>query len=134
MNKKRGQVSWVGLMMLISLLLFKGVASAAMLCCGPDHSAHSEHPTSHQMTDAYADHSAHSTDIEQDSNFTSSTAPDEHQSSCSDCAISCTSAVMLLDGLNMPPDQHQTERIFSFTPTVYPLTGSALERPPRFYS
>lgn len=42
-------MSWVSIVVLISLLLFKGVAAAAMLCCGPEHSAHSELQSGHSQ-------------------------------------------------------------------------------------
>lgn len=134
MNKKRGQVSWISLVMLISLFLFKGVASAAMLCCGPDHGGHSEHQASQLSDHNLTDHSEHHDSSHQDPMSESSALPDEHQSTCSVCAISCTQALMLLDSLDLPTDHQQNERILSFTPTLYLLTDSGLERPPRFYS
>jgi hypothetical protein len=57
-----------------------------------------------------------------------------HQSSCSGCAISCASAVLMMEPSGMAPEKNQTERILSSTSFVFPLTSSGLERPPRLYS
>lgn len=160
MGRNRGQVSWVSLLMLISLLLFKGVAAAAMLCCGPDHSAHSEHSsvqskpsaTDHSMM---ADHNHHHTEV----HAQTSTMPEhsehymlmddhqnmtmdnsahqlttDHQSSCSGCAVSCAAAVLMMDPSDVLPEPQQNERILSSTSLVFPLTLASLERPPRLYS
>jgi hypothetical protein len=142
---------------LISLLLFKGVAAAAMLCCGPEHSAHSELQSDHSQFIAVhsmmehsamghdmadhspMDHSQHlsqvhspTTDMQQLS--ASQQQGDEHQSSCSGCAVSCTAAVLLLNPSELTAEQAKTERIFSVTPFIFPLTSAGLERPPRLYS
>lgn len=162
MNSNKGPISWVSIVVLISLLLFKGVAAAAMLCCGPEHSAHSElqsdhsqSATAHSMIDqstidhdmadhdmaahSTMDHSQHSsqvhsatTDMQQLS--ASQLQNDEHQSSCSGCAVSCTAAVLILNPSELLAEQAKTERIFSVTPFVFPLTSTGLERPPRLYS
>lgn len=155
MNRNRGQVSWVSLLMLISLLLFKGVAAAAMLCCGPDHTAHSEHssvqskPSAmvHSMMNGHCHHNAElpaqASDMSehQACDHHQMTADDsvsqlmnDHQSSCSGCAVSCAAAVLMInppDFIAAPP---QNERILSLTSSVFPLTLASLERPPRLYS
>ncbi|GAA0659543.1 hypothetical protein [Rheinheimera tangshanensis] len=142
MNRNQGQTPWLRLMVLISLLLFKGVASAAMLCCGPDHSSHStsssHHPNSGTTAHQMSDHRAHSTEQhaemmeqqDQDSDLSNA----GHKSSCPGCAISCASAVLIMDPCGIPPEKNQTERIFSSTSFLFPLTSSGLERPPRLYS
>jgi hypothetical protein len=142
MNRNQGQTPWLRLMVLISLLLFKGVAAAAMLCCGPDHGSHSTSSSHHQnsVTTAHqmSDHRAHSTEQhaemmeQQDQDADLSNAG--HKSSCSGCAISCASAVLMMDPCGIPPEKNQTERIFSSTSFLFPLTSSGLERPPRLYS
>lgn len=150
MNRNRGQVSWIRLLLLISLLLFKGVAAAAMLCCGPDHS---EHPASHsQSSDTdhsmMEHHSHHSAAVEQNSIAGDSDhhimgqlqtldypmTMDTHQLSCSGCAVSCASAVLMVNPADFFADPVQNERFLSFTPFLIPLTGSGLERPPRLHS
>lgn len=159
MNRNRGQVSWVSLLMLISLLLFKGVAAAAMLCCGPDHSAHSEHSSTqskplamdHNMMSGHSHHNAelsaqassmpdHSehyqfmNDQQMMADDSVNQFMNDHQSSCSGCAVSCAAAVLMInpsDFITAPP---QNERILSSTSLVFPLTLSGLERPPRLYS
>ena len=155
MYKKRGQVSWVSLLVLISLLLFKGVAAAAMLCCGPDHSAHSEHSSvqsnsstmDHHMM---GEHSHHNAELPaQASDISEHQACDhhqmiaddsvnqfmnDHQSSCSGCAISCAAAVLMINPSDFIPEPPQNERILSLTSLVVPLTLASLERPPRLYS
>ena len=142
MNRNQGQTPWLRLMVLISLLLFKGVAAAAMLCCGPDHGSHSTSSSHHQnsVTTAHqmSDHRAHSTEQhaemmeqqDQDSDLSNA----GHKSSCSGCAISCASAVLMMDPCGIPPEKNQTERILSSNPIVFPLTSSGLERPPRLHS
>ncbi|WP_152342871.1 hypothetical protein [Rheinheimera sp. KL1] len=142
MNRNQGQTPWLRLMVLISLLLFKGVAAAAMLCCGPDHGSHSTSSSHHQNSGTTAhqmsDHRAHSTEQhaemmeQQDQDADLSNAG--HKSSCSGCAISCASAVLMMDPCGIPPEKNQTERIFSSTSFLFPLTSSGLERPPRLYS
>ena len=142
MNRNQGQTPWLRLMVLISLLLFKGVAAAAMLCCGPDHGSHStsssHHPNSGTTAHQMSDHRAHSTEQhaemmeQQDQDADLSNAG--HKSSCSGCAISCASAVLMMDPCGIPPEKNQTERIFSSTSFLFPLTSSGLERPPRLYS
>jgi hypothetical protein len=157
MNSSNSPMSWVSIVVLISLLLFKGVAAAAMLCCGPEHSAHSELQSGHSQSPVaehhQVDHSAmghnmanHSS-VDQDQLAQTTDAPvdlhqhgaaqlqnDEHQSSCSGCAVSCAAAVLMLNPAERLAEQAKTERIFSFTPFVFPLTIKGLERPPRFYS
>ncbi|WP_288740169.1 hypothetical protein [uncultured Rheinheimera sp.] len=142
MNRNQGQTPWLRLMVLISLLLFKGVAAAAMLCCGPDHGSHStsssHHPNSGTTAHQMSDHRAHSTEQhaemmeQQDQDADLSNAG--HKSSCPGCAISCASAVLMMDPCGIPPEKNQTERIFSSTSFLFPLTSSGLERPPRLYS
>jgi hypothetical protein len=155
MNRKRGQVSWIGLLVLISLLLFKGVAAAAMLCCGPDHSAHSVH-SSVESTPSAMDHSMmsghshHNTELPaQASSIPEHQACDhhqmmaddsvnqfmnDHQSSCSSCAVSCAAAVLMINPSDFIAEPPQNERILSLTSLVVPLTLASLERPPRLYS
>ncbi len=141
--------------MLISLLLFKGVAAAAMLCCGPDDSAHSEHSSIQSKPSAMAhnmmsEHSHHNAELPaQASGMQEHQACDhhqmmaddsvnqfinDHQSSCSGCAVSCAAAVLMINPADFIPDPPQNERIFSLTSLVSPLTLSSLERPPRLYS
>lgn len=126
MNNTQGPIYWISVMVLISLLLFKGVASAAMWCCGPagqDHSAH--HQTTmpvHQM----ADHMHHSAD--------ESSSGQQDMSSCPGCASGCTTTALMLSHLDSICDSIQTERILVSVALKIPLTGSGLERPPRFIS
>ena len=159
MNRNRGQVSWVSLLMLISLLLFKGVAAAAMLCCGPDHSAHSGHSSiqsnasatdHHMMADhrhhnaemdaqastmlEHSEHNAAMNDHQMMTDVSADQLTNDHQSSCSGCAVSCAAAVLMLNPSDFMPEPAQNERILSFTPLVYPLTQPGLERPPRLHS
>ncbi len=143
MNRNQGQTPWLRLMVLISLLLFKGVAAAAMLCCGPDHGSHStsssHHPNSGTTAHQMSDHRAHSTEqhaemMEQQDQVDADLSNAGHKSSCSGCAISCASAVLMMDPCGIPPEKNQTERIFSSTSFLFPLTSSGLERPPRLYS
>ncbi len=149
MNRNQGPVSWISLTVLISLLLFKGVAAAAMLCCGPDHSAHSQSSAvnQHLMMDSSAahnadhnaDHSHHTTKTDTPTGaMTDSTdhllTTDDHSSSCSGCAVSCAAAVLMLNPSDSMPEPPQNERFLSLTLLVFPLTSSGLERPPRFYS
>lgn len=140
MNRNRGQVSWVSLIVLISLLLFKGVAAAAMLCCGPDHT---EHPVSHSQSsntdhNQMEHHAHHSAAVE--SNHSMSDGSDQqmmtdtHQLSCSGCAVSCAPAVLMINPADFIAEPAQNERIASFIPFLLPLTASGLERPPRLYS
>lgn len=150
MNRNRGRVSWVSLLLLISLLLFKGVAAAAMLCCGP---AHSKHPASHLQA-LNADHSMmehHSHQTAETQNHSSMPdgsdlrimdelqpmehqMMDAHQLSCSGCAVSCAAAVLMINPADFMAEPPQNERIFNLTPLLFSLTASGLERPPRLYS
>lgn len=89
-------------------------------------------------TDTELDHSHHSAELHAEMmsmhDLSASEVPgDNHQSSCSDCAFSCTSAVLMISPSELLPEQLHTERILSFTPFVPPLTSSGLERPPRFF-
>jgi aldehyde:ferredoxin oxidoreductase len=141
--------------MLISLLLFKGVAAAAMLCCGPEHSAHTEHSSIQSKPTAMAhsmmsEHSHHNTEMPaQTSDMPEHQACDhhqmmaddsvnqfmnDHQSSCSGCAVSCAAAVLMINPSDFIPEPPQNERILSLTSLVSPLTLASLERPPRLYS
>jgi aldehyde:ferredoxin oxidoreductase len=141
--------------MLISLLLFKGVAAAAMLCCGPEHSAHTEHSSIQSKPSAMAhsmmsEHSHHNTEMPaQTSDMPEHQACDhhqmmaddsvnqfmnDHQSSCSGCAVSCAAAVLMINPSDFIPEPPQNERILSLTSLVSPLTLASLERPPRLYS
>lgn len=155
MNRNRGQVSWVSLLVLIGLLLFKGVAAAAMLCCGPDHTAHSEHSSVQSKTPAM-DHSMmsglshHNAELSAQANDMSEHQAcdhhqmmadesvnqfmNDHQSSCSGCAVSCASAVLMSNPSDFIPEPPQNERILSLTSLVFPLTLAGLERPPRLHS
>lgn len=141
--------------MLISLLLFKGVAAAAMLCCGPDHTAHSEHPSvqskpsamDHSMMSGHNHHNAelpaqaidmsehqacdHHQMMTDDS---VNQFMNDHQSSCSGCAVSCAAAVLMINPSDFIPEPPENERILSLTSSVFPLTLPGLERPPRLYS
>lgn len=171
MNRRQGTISCIGVMVLISLLLFNGVASAAMLCCGPDHNSHTQsssalhgsasadhqstdhqstghHLTEHSITEHQsadhqrsthysAEHSAdslhhHAEPPEQQ--YDSTQIANEHQSSCSSCAVSCTTAVLLWEPSDMLSEFSPTERIVSLCHFLLPLTSSGLERPPRLYS
>lgn len=159
MYKKRGQVSWVSLLVLISLLLFKGVAAAAMLCCGPEHSAHSEHSSvqsnsstmDHHMMSGHSHHNSElpvqaSTMTDQSEHYqlmndhqimaddSVNQFMNDHQSSCSGCAVSCAAAVLMINPSDFIPEPPQNERILSLTSLVVPLTLASLERPPRLYS
>ena len=145
--------------MLISLLLFKGVAAAAMLCCGPDHSAHSEHSSVQSKPSAMdhnmmSGHSHHNAELPAQTNSLADQAEhyqlmnahqtmtddsvnqlmNEHQSSCSGCAVSCAAAVLMINPSDFIPEPPQNERILSLTSLVFPLTLASLERPPRLYS
>lgn len=140
MNRNRGQVSWVSLMILISLLLFKGVAVAAMLCCGPDHS---EHTSSHSQLAAnehshMAVHGHHTAEMNAKTTMMTDNSNHqmtaEHASSCPGCAVSCATAALMINPSDFISDLSKTERIISFTPFVIPLTSSGLERPPRLHS
>ncbi|WP_233080427.1 hypothetical protein [Rheinheimera soli] len=151
MNRNRGQVSWVSLIVLISLLLFKGVAAAAMLCCGPDHAAHpashsKSSDTDHSMMEHHGHHTAavehNSMPVGSDHQLLDELQTiddqvmmmDMHQLSCSGCAVSCAAAVLMVNPADFIADPVQNERFLSFTPFLFPLTGSGLERPPRLYS
>jgi|GEM_PF-4056292 len=141
--------------MLISLLLFKGVAAAAMLCCGPDHTAHSEHSSiqskpsamAHSMMSGHSHHNAElpaqasDTPEHQAYDHYQMMADDsvnqfmnDHQSSCSGCAVSCAAAVLMINPSDFIAAPPQNERILSFTFSIFPLTLASLERPPRLYS
>ena len=138
--------------MLISLLLFKGVAAAAMLCCGPDHSDHSSSQSVLSAMDhsMMSGHSHHNAELPaQASDMTEHQACDHHQmmadnsvnqltndhkSSCSGCAVSCAAAVLMSNPSDFIPQPPQNERILSLTSSVFALTISGLERPPRLYS
>lgn len=150
MGRNRGQVSWVSLLMLISLLLFKGVAAAAMLCCGPDHTAHSEHSSvqskpsamDHSMMSGHSHHNAElpsqASDMSEHQQMMADDSVNQlmndHQSSCSGCAVSCAAAVLMINPSDFIPEPPQNERISSLTSSVFPLTLASLERPPRLYS
>ena len=58
----------------------------------------------------------------------------DHQSSCSGCAVSCAAAVLMVNPSDFIPEPPQNERILSLTSLVVPLTLASLERPPRLYS
>lgn len=58
----------------------------------------------------------------------------DHQSSCSGCAVSCAAAVLMINPSDFIPEPPQNERISSLTSSVFPLTLASLERPPRLYS
>lgn len=58
----------------------------------------------------------------------------DHQSSCSGCAVSCAAAVLMINPSDFIPEPPQNERILSLTSSVFPLTLASLERPPRLYS
>ncbi|MBU1620931.1 MAG: hypothetical protein KJ556_11730 [Gammaproteobacteria bacterium] len=150
MNRNRGRVSRVTLLVLISLLLFKGVAAAAMLCCGPDHSEHQASHSQSSETDhsMVQQHGHHSVAVEHNSMPDGSDQQvmdepqlvdqqmmmDTHQLSCSGCAVSCAAAVLMVNPSDFMAEPAQNERILGFTPLVFPLTASGLERPPRLYS
>ncbi|HJS16872.1 MULTISPECIES: hypothetical protein [Rheinheimera] len=150
MNRNRGQVSWVSLLMLISLLLFKGVAAAAMLCCGPEHTAHSEHSSvqskpsvmDHSMMSGHSHHNAElpaqASDMSEHQQMmvddSVNQLMNDHASSCSGCAVSCAAAVLMVNPSDFIPEPPQNERILSLTSSVFPLTLASLERPPRLYS
>jgi len=143
MNRNQGQVSWISVVVIISLLLFKGVAAAAMLCCGPDHGSHSGTSAHHALSAAEKElmheHSAHSSAqhaamMAQQDLSDSDTKDSGYQSSCSGCAVSCTAAVLMINPSENLSEKNQTERILSSTPFVFPLTASGLERPPRCHS
>ncbi len=138
--------------MLISLLLFKGVAAAAMLCCGPDHSEHSSVQSkpsamAHNMMSEHGHHNAElpaqASDMPEHQScdhhqiMSDHSVPqlvNDHQSSCSGCAVSCSAAVMMINTSDFIPAPPQNERIFSLTPLVFSQTSSGLERPPRLFS
>jgi hypothetical protein len=140
MNSNQGHTPWLRLMVLISLLLFKGVATAAMLCCGPDHSNHLMSQPHHQSADTAThqviDHSAHSAEQHADmvmpQMHDSDPQHNGQQSSCSGCAVSCTTAMVMMDPSGKLPEKNQAERIFSSNSLLFSLTSSGLERPPRF--
>lgn len=155
MNRNRGQVSRVSLLVLISLLLFKGVAAAAMLCCGPDHTAHSEHSSvqskpsamDHSMMNGHSHHNAElpaqASDMSEHQNFghhqmmaddSVNQFINDHQSSCSGCAVSCAAAVLMSNPSDFIPEPPQNERILSLTSSVFPSPLASLERPPRLHS
>lgn len=58
----------------------------------------------------------------------------DHQSSCSGCAVSCAAAVLMINPSDFIPEPPQNERILSLTSLVFSLTLASLERPPRLYS
>jgi hypothetical protein len=135
MNRNRGKISRLTLLMLIGLLLFKGVAAAAMLCCGPDHSSkHSQMPEHQMMTEhshhSMPEHSDHQPVLNDSGNLT----VDDHELSCPGCAVSCAAAVLMINPSDFIAAPPQTERIISFNSLVLPLTLSGLERPPRLFS
>lgn len=111
-------------MMLISLLLFKGVASAAMWCCGPAGQEHGTHHQSSMPVHQMADHMQYSAD--------ESESEQPELSSCPGCASGCTATALMLNQLDTMCDPIQTERILVYAELKIPLTGSGLERPPRF--
>lgn len=121
-----------------------------MLCCGPDHSVH---PASHSLSSdtdhSMMEHHGHrSAAVEHNSmpdgsdhqlmdelqTMDDQMMMDMHQLSCSGCAVSCAAAVLMVNPADFIADPVQNERIVSFTPFLFPLTGSGLERPPRLYS
>lgn len=58
----------------------------------------------------------------------------DYKSSCSGCAVSCAAAVLMSNPSDFIPQPPQNERILSLTSSVFALTISGLERPPRLYS
>ena len=135
MNRNRGQLSRLTLLMLIGLLLFKGVAAAAMLCCGPDHSISHSQTSEHQMMPEHSHHSMpeHS-DHQLAVNDSAYLMMDDHDLSCPGCAVSCAAAVLMINPSDFIAAPAQTERIISFNSLILPLTLSGLERPPRLFS
>ena len=132
MNRNRGQISRLTLLMLIGLLLFKGVAAAAMLCCGPDHSSkHSQMPEHQMMTEHSHHHMSEHSDHQLAINDSGNLDMDDHEFSCPGCAVSCAVAVLMMNPSDFAAVPPQTERIISFNSLVLPLTLSGLERPPR---
>jgi hypothetical protein len=152
MNRKRGQVSTLTLLMLISLLLFKGVAAAAMFCCGPEHSTHAKNaPVQHQAVSTHQDvMTSHCHDAAPEPLQISSTQQDhaeqtsldhhlnkdhqvnkDQQNSCSGCAASCASIVLLNNSTGFLAEPITSDRIHSSTVALLSLTHSGLERPPR---
>lgn len=143
MNRKRGQVSTLTLLMLISLLLFKGVAAAAMFCCGPEHSTHAKNaPVQHQAVSTHQDamtshcHDAASdplqiSSIQQDQTSLDHQVNKDQRYSCSGCAASCTALVLLSNTAGVLVEPITSDRIHSSTVALLSLTHSGLERPPR---
>jgi hypothetical protein len=138
MNKTSGQVSWLSLLLLISLLLFKGVAVAAMLCCGLGHNTHPtavETNAEHGHDTGHSHHSVSSPEAQQSTTehqLSEMAQTHDHSSnSCSGCAVSCTAAVLLMDNPMLSYEQYLAERILSSDPLLVPLTSSGLDRPPR---
>ena len=143
MNRKRGQVSTLTLLMLISLLLFKGVAAAAMFCCGPEHSTHAKNaPVQHQAVSTHQDamtshcHDASSdplqiSSIQQDQTSLDHQVNKDQHYSCSGCAASCASIVLLNNTTGFLAEPITSDRIHSSTVALLSLPHSGLERPPR---
>lgn len=146
MNRKRGQVSTLTLLALISLLLFKGVAAAAMFCCGPHNSTHAKNaPEQHQSVGTHQDAmTSHCHDVTPVPLQISSTQQDhaeqtklhhqmntDQQYSCSGCAASCASIVLFNNTVGFLAEPIASDRIQSGTQPLLSFTPSGLERPPR---
>ena len=152
---KTPQAGWM--MLLVMLLLFKSVASAAMWCCGPAQTT--GHGSSHQSFDYQpaqltatpqssphcgmdggmhggmdgAEHaltSAQTVVTDSDTNLQS----DSDSWSCAGCNSGCTAAVFCLSGWAQPGSPSVEPRIELYHPLHPHPQVSALERPPRSLS
>lgn len=59
---------------------------------------------------------------------------DQQQFSCTGCAVSCAAAALMCNPDEFISEMTQNERFLCFTPFIFPLIASGLERPPRLHS
>jgi hypothetical protein len=125
MSKAQGLWHWISVIVFISILLFKGVAFAAMWCCGAAGSEHATHHPSTLVAVQMPDH-VHHMEMQQ------AKSEQQDQNACPGCASDCTAAALMINPVHRFCESTPTEPIQEFTAFQLSQTHSALERPPRF--